>query len=294
MCCRSCEEESKMRYKIAKIKCTQATLQVLIWGAAVSCWAADRPDCPAPITFALYENGYIYDAASNTGIDKDVAEELGRRSGCRFEFSVKPRARIWVEIESGALMMTGSGIQTDKRDVFSWAVRYMAQKNYVLVKNELNANSADQFAADPNLLWGAVRSYKHGEQADAFLDGVVARAITTSHHALRRQHCFGEHKLPQVEPTACTDHKHIHRVAQVKRLDRATAHALPQGYKLAHFGGRGFGHAVLHAQAVELQGAGGVVCAFKLGLQVRNAVAAGRIGKGLRGQQVGVAAWGLV
>lgn len=172
MCCRSCEEDSKMRYKIAKIKCTQATLQVLIWGAAVSCWAADRPDCPAPITFALYENGYIYDAASNTGIDKDVAEELGRRSGCRFEFSVKPRARIWVEIESGALMMTGSGIQTDKRDVFSWAVRYMAQKNYVLVKNELKANSADQFAADPNLLWGAVRSYKHGEQADAFLDGL--------------------------------------------------------------------------------------------------------------------------
>ncbi|MBK7005760.1 MAG: hypothetical protein IPH37_11975 [Burkholderiales bacterium] len=69
-------------------------------------------------------------------------------------------------------MMTGSGIQTDKRDVFSWAVRYMAQKNYVLVKNELKANSADQFAADPNLLWGAVRSYKHGEQADAFLDGL--------------------------------------------------------------------------------------------------------------------------
>lgn len=48
----------------------------------------------------------------------------------------------------------------------------MAQKNYVLVKNELKANSADQFAADPNLLWGAVRSYKHGEQADAFLDGL--------------------------------------------------------------------------------------------------------------------------
>ena len=60
-----------------------------------------------PITFALYENGDIYDSVSNTGIDKDVAEELAKRIACHFEFSVKPRARIWHDIERGELMMTG-------------------------------------------------------------------------------------------------------------------------------------------------------------------------------------------
>ena len=120
----------------------------------------------------MYENGYIYEASSNTGIDKAVAEELAKRSGCKFEFTVRPRARIWYELEHGDLMMTGSAIQTDERDKFSWAVRYMAQKNYVLIKNTLAAHSAEQFSADHSLTWGVVRSYKHGKMADAFLNSL--------------------------------------------------------------------------------------------------------------------------
>ncbi len=147
-------------------------LTLCLGGLASLAVASDAPECPKAISFALYENGYIYDSASNTGIDKDVAEELARRSGCQFEFSVKPRARIWAELEGGSLMMTGSGIQTPKRDEFSWAVRYMAQKNYVLVKKTVSAPSPAQFNADPNLLWGAVRSYKHGDKADAYLDSL--------------------------------------------------------------------------------------------------------------------------
>ncbi len=143
---------------------------VALHGFSAAAVANDAPLCPAPITFALYENGYIYETKSDTGIDKDVALELAKRSGCRFEFSVKPRARIWHELEDGHLMMTGSGIQTEQREHFAWSVRYMVQKNYVLVAQSLAARSADQFAADPHLLWGAVRSYKHGDNADAFLD----------------------------------------------------------------------------------------------------------------------------
>lgn len=141
----------------------------LLCGLPALALAQDSPICPKPISFALYENGSIYETASNTGIDKDVADELSKRSGCRFEYSVKPRARIWYELENGDLMMTGSGIQTAQRELFSWSVRYMAQKNYVLVANSLNINSAVQFAAQSDLLWGAVRSYKHGVQADEFL-----------------------------------------------------------------------------------------------------------------------------
>jgi polar amino acid transport system substrate-binding protein len=147
-------------------------LTLYLVGQASLALAGNAPQCPKAISFALYENGYIYDSASDSGIDKDVAEELARRSGCRFEFSVRPRARIWAELESGFLMMTGSGIQTAKRDEFSWAVRYMAQKNYVLVKKTVSSQSPAQFNADPKLLWGAVRSYKHGSKVDEFLDSL--------------------------------------------------------------------------------------------------------------------------
>lgn len=143
---------------------------LLVCGLSGVTFAGESPNCPNPISFALYENGYIYEAASNSGIDKDVAEELAKRSGCRFEYSVKPRARIWHELENGTLMMTGSGIQTEARDAFSWVIRYMAQKNYVVLDKSLTVNDPGQFASDPSLIWGAVRSYKHGSAADAYLE----------------------------------------------------------------------------------------------------------------------------
>ena len=50
------------------------------------------PLCRTSVRFALYENGYLYEAANDRGIDKEIALELARRSGCRFEFVV-----IWRE-----------------------------------------------------------------------------------------------------------------------------------------------------------------------------------------------------
>ena len=67
-------------------------------------------------------------------------------------------------------MMTVSGIPTPERDVFAWNVQYMALKNYVLVSKSLNIHSAAEFAARPQLQWGVVRSFKHGAQADGFLN----------------------------------------------------------------------------------------------------------------------------
>jgi polar amino acid transport system substrate-binding protein len=132
--------------------------------------AKDGPHCPEPITLALYEHGYLYDKASNRGIDKDVAEELSKRSGCRFEMSVQPRARIWHALETGRLMMSVSGIQTPERDAFASFVPYMSLKNYVLVNSALDVKSAAEFAANPKLLWGTVRAFKHGKKADEFLE----------------------------------------------------------------------------------------------------------------------------
>lgn len=149
----------------------QKTVLGALLAAAASAFAeAGLPRCPVTISFALFEHGQIYSAVSDRGIDKDLVEELARRSGCRFEVVVKPRARIWHEIESGKLMMTGSGIPNETRRQFAWFITYAALKNYVMVRTTLGANSAQQFEANPELLLGAVRSYKHGVRIDEFLD----------------------------------------------------------------------------------------------------------------------------
>ena len=137
---------------------------------ATSLQAEDKPLCPKEISFGLYENGYIYDSKTNTGIDKDVVLELSRRTGCKFKMSLMARARIWRDLETGDLMTTGSGIQNPERDKFAWFIRYMGQKNYVIVRKNVKATSASEFLADNSLKWGVIRSYKHGQDADAFLE----------------------------------------------------------------------------------------------------------------------------
>jgi polar amino acid transport system substrate-binding protein len=127
-------------------------------------------DCgDKPIRLALYSYGYFYD--KNTGIDKDIVDELIRRSGCRFEISVRTRARIWNDLESGDLHMSVSGIQTPERDRFAWFIPYLVMKNYALVHVSAakNVNRAEDFLAKTELQVGAVRSFRHGAGVDALL-----------------------------------------------------------------------------------------------------------------------------
>ena len=132
--------------------------------------AIAAPLCNGPIRFALYENGYLYDASTERGIDKDVALELERRSGCRFEFVVRPQARIWHDLEVGAVAMTGSAVATAERRHFAHFVTYMTQKNFVVVHRAVPARSAAEFFAGSEARWGAVRGYRHGVRADQYLE----------------------------------------------------------------------------------------------------------------------------
>ena len=144
---------------------------------ATSLHAEDKPLCPKEISFGLYENGYIYDSKTDTGIDKDVVLELSRRTGCRFKMSLMARARIWRDLETGDLMTTGSGIRNPERDKFAWFILYMGQKNYAIVRKNIKATSASEFLADNSLNWGVIRSYKHGQDADAFLEKLGKQRI---------------------------------------------------------------------------------------------------------------------
>lgn len=149
------------------------------WSTAMACClalttafvaeAAPRAHCPKPISFGLYEHGVMYDAATGQGLDKAFADLLAARTGCRFEFVLRSRARIWHDLETGALMMTGSAIGTQARREFAWFANHLASKNYVLVREGQAVNSAQDFEKDASLRWGAVRAYQHGVSKDRFL-----------------------------------------------------------------------------------------------------------------------------
>ncbi len=129
-----------------------------------------------PIRFAHYEFGLIYSIGYG-GIDDDLQKELARRTGCKFEVSVQPRARTWSDLKNGTVDMAGSGIQTAERDGFTWIYPYIVEDNVVVLGPKVppNMHSFDQFMADSKLTLGGVRSYRYSPHYDPYVDQLIAR-----------------------------------------------------------------------------------------------------------------------
>ena len=72
-----------------------AATSLAAFALAPTAFAADKPDCSRPLTLALHDHGLLYSAQTGEGIDKDIADELIRRSGCRISVSLMPRARAF-------------------------------------------------------------------------------------------------------------------------------------------------------------------------------------------------------
>ncbi|QLI81123.1 transporter substrate-binding domain-containing protein [Chitinibacter fontanus] len=121
------------------------------------------------IKLAFYEFGLLYD--QGLGIDKEIVDELKRRTHCHFHVQVMPRARIWADLASGALDMSVSGIQTPERDQFAWFIPYLSLKNYTLLDATLasQVKTAEAFLQNDKTQFGIVRSFRHGKQQDAFI-----------------------------------------------------------------------------------------------------------------------------
>lgn len=136
-------------------------------------------DCGAkPIRLAFYQYGYFYflDKQSASGIDKDIVDELARRSGCKFDVQVLARARIWAELANGGLDMSVSGIQNAERDQFAWFAHYLTMKNYVILGAAVPqaTQSANAFLQQKALQIGVVRAFKHGTEQDKWIDQLRA------------------------------------------------------------------------------------------------------------------------
>ncbi len=147
---------------------------VLIWVSACSAQAA-TPDCSRPFTLALHDHGLLYSAATDTGIDKDVADELIRRSGCKVSVSLMARARIWQLIESGALDFSLSGIANTQRNKFAAFAWYFSNKYYLLVRKDSGVGNLADFEKNENLQLGVIRSFRYSETANRLVDSLHTR-----------------------------------------------------------------------------------------------------------------------
>jgi polar amino acid transport system substrate-binding protein len=129
-------------------------------------------DKPIRLAFFEYGNLYYVDKQQAHGIDKELVDELMKRSGCRFDVQVLARARIWADLASGDLDMSVSGIQTPERDKFAWFAHYLSMKNYAVLRPEVasQAQTAAAFMQQARWQFGAVRTFKHGAEQDKWLE----------------------------------------------------------------------------------------------------------------------------
>jgi polar amino acid transport system substrate-binding protein len=142
--------------------------------------AAGRlPDCTRSLSLGLHEHGLLYTGQTGEGIDKDIAEEMSRRSGCHLTLTVLPRARIWQLIESGALDFTLSGIDNPQRDKFAAFAWYVSNKYYLLVRRDAEVSSVAEFRRKRELRVGLIRSFRYGDRANALVDALEAEERVT-------------------------------------------------------------------------------------------------------------------
>ena len=135
---------------------------------------AAGPDCSRPYTLALHDHGLLYSADTDTGIDKDFAEELTRRSGCKVNVSLMPRARIWQLIESGALDFSLSGIANAERSKFAAFAWYFSNKYYLLARKDSQVGKLADFERNDQLTLGVIRSFRYSDAANRLVDTLLA------------------------------------------------------------------------------------------------------------------------
>lgn len=149
-------------------------LLVMLGGVGPAALAADPvtapPDCSRPLSLALHEHGLLYSAQTGEGIDKDVADELARRSGCKLVVSLMPRARIWQLIESGALDFSLSGISNEAREKFAAFAWYFSNKYYLLVRKDAGVQSLADLENNNALKLGAIRGFRYSPTANRMVD----------------------------------------------------------------------------------------------------------------------------
>ncbi|WP_159874975.1 MULTISPECIES: transporter substrate-binding domain-containing protein [Aquitalea] len=131
---------------------------------------AAGPDCSRSYTLALHEHGLLYNASTRTGIDKDVADELIRRSGCKVEVSLLPRSRIWKLLEVGNLDFSLSGITNEERERYAAFAWYFADKFSLIVRKDSGIQSLSEFDSRSDVKLGGILSFRYSDTINQLVD----------------------------------------------------------------------------------------------------------------------------
>jgi polar amino acid transport system substrate-binding protein len=148
---------------------------MLVSGAA----QAAGPACHRPYSLALHEHGLLYSSSTDSGIDKDFANELIRRSGCQITVSLMSRARIWQLIESGALDFSLSGIATPERLRFASFAWYFSNKYYLLVRKDAGLHQLSELDGNHSFRLGVIRSFRYSASANRLVDRLTEQDRVT-------------------------------------------------------------------------------------------------------------------
>ena len=135
---------------------------------------AAGPDCSRTFTLALHDHGLLYSADTDTGIDKDFADELMRRSGCKISVSLMSRDRIWQLIESGALDFSLSGIANEERKRFASFAWYFSNKYYLLVRKDAGMSQLTDVERSDRFQLGVIRAFRYSQSANRLVDQLTA------------------------------------------------------------------------------------------------------------------------
>ncbi|RTL34163.1 MAG: transporter substrate-binding domain-containing protein [Burkholderiales bacterium] len=152
---------------------------VLTAGALAASAAAAEPAC-GPHVAALYPYAPFFrelpDGGSE-GIDKDMFDELARRSGCELRLVVESRVRIWEQMRGGAAALTLSAVPTAERQTFAEFVPYAQGRYHLMLRPDVarRVRSLAAFEADPSLTLLTVKGYAHGPTLDAATQRLRAR-----------------------------------------------------------------------------------------------------------------------
>jgi polar amino acid transport system substrate-binding protein len=132
--------------------------------------------CERPVKVALFEFGVLYRASTDDGIDKQLLDEIGKRTGCEFQRVVLPRNRIWAELQYGSLDLATGAIPTPERAAYGFLLPYMKSRNLVLVRKSL----ASQIQSLSDLerskaRVGVVRGFRHEAAYDQLIASLTQR-----------------------------------------------------------------------------------------------------------------------
>jgi polar amino acid transport system substrate-binding protein len=194
--------------------------------AAAALTAHARPACERPLSLGLHEHGLLYSAQTGQGIDRDIADEMARRSGCRFNVAVMQRARIWQLIEGGALDFSLSGISNEARERFAAFAWYDSNKYYLLVRRDAGVRTVDDFAGQSALRLGVIRSFRYGPSANRMvdaLDGARRVSYATSLEPLYQLLLDGGIQAMIIEPFdyPAVEAGRLHEQTQIVEFDDA-------------------------------------------------------------------------